>query len=100
MDIHNIRQLKQTALKRLETARDADKIILIYAGIITALSLVTTVICYWLDGQIAQQGGLSNMGTRTLLSTLNTVIPMVSNFAILCLELGFLAATIRIGRGL
>lgn len=100
MDIRNIRELKQTATQRLQTARDAKKIILIYAGIITVLSLVTTVICYWLDSQISQQGGLSNMGTRTLLSTVNTVLPIVSNLAILCLELGFIAATIRISRGL
>lgn len=100
MDIRNIRQLKQTAQARLDNARNADKIVLIYAGIITVLSLVVTAICYWLDSQISLQGGLSNMGKRTILSTLNLALPLISNFVIMCLELGFLAAMIRISRGL
>lgn len=100
MDIRNIPQLKQAAGQRLETARDPQRIILIYSGIITLLSLAVTAICYWLDLQISQQGGLSNMGTRTLLSTFSTLLPLVSNMALMCLELGFLAAMLRISRGL
>lgn len=100
MDIRNIRQLKQTADQRLEAAQDSKKIILFYTGIITVLSLLVTAVCYWLDLQISQQGGLSNMGTRTLLSTLSALLPLVSNLAMMCLELGFLAAMLRICRGL
>lgn len=100
MDIRNIRELKNTAAQRLEAARDAKRIILIYACIITAASLLVTVICYCLSLKISQSGGLSNMGTRTFLSTLETVLPIVLNLAILCLELGFVAAMIRISRGL
>ena len=100
MNIRNIRELKQTAAQRLQTARDANKIVMLYSGINLGISLVVTAVCYWLDLQISQQGGLSNMGTRTLLSTVNMVLPLVSNLALLCLELGFMAAMIRIGRGL
>ena len=100
MNIRNIRALKQTAGERLDTAQQKQKILLIYAGITLGVSFLVTVIGYVLDLQISQQGGLSNMGTRTLLSTINTVLPMVSNFALLCLELGYLAAMIRISRGL
>ena len=100
MNIRNIRGLKNTAGERLETARDAKKIIAVYAGINLSVSLLVTAVCFWLEHQISQQGGLSNMSTRTLLSTLNTVLPLVSNAALLCLELGYLAATIRMGRGL
>ena len=100
MNIRNIRELKQTAAQRLDTARDAKRIVLIYAGINVVVSLLVTLVCWWLEGQISQQGGLRNMGTRTLLSTVNALLPMLANMALLCLELGFLAAMIRIGRGL
>lgn len=100
MDIRNIRQLKDTAGQRLETARDEKKIILLYSGITLAASLLVTLICYCLDLQIAQSGGLSRMGTKAVLSTLDQLLPMLLNIALLCVELGFLACMIRISRGL
>lgn len=100
MDIRNIRQLKNTAAQRLDQAQDAKKIVLIYALLSTVPALLVTVITYCLDLQVDQLGGLSHMGTRSILSTLSAVLPMVLNMALLCLELGFLAAMIRIGRGM
>lgn len=100
MDIRNIRQLKDTAAQRLETARDEKKIILLYTGITLAASLLVTVICFCLDLQIAQSGGLSKMGTKAFLSTLDQVLPIVLNISLLCLELGMLACMIRMSRGM
>lgn len=100
MDIRNIRELKNAAAQKLEQAVDAKKIVLIYALINVVSALLVTVITYCLDLRVDQLGGLGNMGTRSILSTVSTVLPMVLNFALLCLELGFLAVTIRIGRGL
>lgn len=99
MDIRNIPEIKNTADQRLDNARYADKIILIYTGITLGLSLLVTVICYCLNLQIDNYGGLSNLGMKSILSTLETVLPMVSNLAIMCLELGYTAATLRICRG-
>ena len=100
MDIRNVRELKNTAAQRLDQAADAKKIILIYALINAVAALLVTVITYCLDLQVDQLGGLGNMGTRSLLSTISAVLPMVLNMALMCLELGFLAVTIRIGRGM
>lgn len=100
MDIRNIRELKVTAARRLEEAKNAQKIVLIYAGITIAVSLLVMVITYCLDLQISQSGGLSNLGMKSFLSSLNTVLLIVQNLALMCLELGFLAAMIRISRGL
>ncbi len=99
MDIRNIPRIKRVADARLENAPHADKIILIYTGIVIGLSLLVTVICYCLDLQINNYGGLSNMGKKSILSTLETALPVVSNLAIMCLELGFTAAMLRICRG-
>lgn len=99
MDIRNIPRIKRVADARLENAPHADKIVLIYTGIVIGLSLLVTVICYCLNLQIDQFGGLSNMGKKSILSTLETALPIVSNLAIMCLELGFTAAMLRICRG-
>ena len=100
MDIRNIRELKNTAAQRLEQASEAKKIVLIYSLISILSGLLVTMITYCLDLQVDQLGGLGNMGTRSFLSTISAVLPMVLNMALLCLELGYLAAMLRIGRGM
>ena len=100
MNIRNIRQIHDTAAQRLDRAQYKNQIILIYGGITIGLSLLVTVITYILSTEISKTGGLSNMGLRSVLSTANTVLPILQNLVLLCLELGFLNAMIRISRGL
>ena len=100
MDIRNVRELKNTAFRRLEEARDGKKILLTYSLISILSALLVTVVTYCLEIQVDQLGGLGNMGTRSILTTISSVLPMVLNLALMCLELGFLAAMIRIGRGM
>lgn len=100
MDIRNLPQLKETAARRLQQAQYKKQIILIYAGITIGLSALVTILTYLLSNRISQTGGLSNMGTRTILSTLQSLLPIVQNMILLCLELGFLNAMIRMSRGL
>ena len=100
MDIRNIRELKDTAARRVDQAADAKKIVLVYSLIGIVSGLLVTLITYCLDLQVDQMGGLGNMDTRSLLSTISAVLPIVLNMALMCLELGFLAVTIRISRGM
>ena len=100
MDIRNIRELKQTAFRRLDEARDGKKILLTYSLISILSALLVTVINYCLNIQVNQLGGLGNMGTRSILTSISSFLPIVLNLALMCLELGFLAAMIRIGRGM
>lgn len=100
MDIRNIRELKNTAAQRMEQAGNLAKIVLIYTLISVGASLLVTVVTYCLELQIDQYGGLSHIGTRSILATLSTVLPIVQSMAMMCLELGFIAAMIRISRGL
>lgn len=99
MDIRNTRALKDTASQRLDQARDAGKIVLIYAGITLTVSLLVTLVNYTLDLQISKTGGLGSIGTRSVLATIQTVLPIVQMAAMMCLELGYLAAAMRIARG-
>ena len=98
MTIPSFKILKKNAAERVAAAENSRKIVLIYAGIITALAALVTVVNYVLKLQIAQTGGLSNMGLRTMLSTIQSVLPMVQSFVTMCLELGYVAAMLRIAR--
>ena len=98
MTIPSFKILKKNAAERVAAAEKAPRIALIYAGAVTVLALLVTVINYVLNLQIAQLGGLSNMGLRSVLSTVQSVLPMVQSLIVMCLELGYLAAMVRIAR--
>lgn len=98
MTIPSFKILKKNAAERVAAAENAPRIALIYAGAVTVLALLVTVINYVLNLQIAQLGGLSNMGLRSVLSTVQSVLPMVQSLIVMCLELGYLAAMVRIAR--
>lgn len=99
MDIRNTRQLKAFAAERLNNAPQEKKIILIYSLIVTGLALLSTVAQYLLDLRISQLGGLGNMGIRSTLSTLQSMLPLVQSAVVMCLTLGYTAAMLRIARG-
>lgn len=99
MDIRNTKELKAFAAERLACARDDKKIITIYAGIVIGLSVVTALLNYVLGLQIDQSGGLSNRGIRSFLSALQTMLPLVHSVLVMCLEMGYVAAMLRIARG-
>lgn len=100
MDIRNIRELKYTAGQRLAEARDGKQILLTYSLISILSAFLVTLVNYCLDIQVNQLGGLGNMGIRSILTSISSFLPIVLNLALMCLELGFLAAMIRIGRGM
>ena len=98
MTIPSFKILKFNAGERLAAAQNEKKIVLCYAAIVTVLSALVTIINYTLKLQIAQLGGLSNMGLRTMLSTVQSMLPMVQSMVVLCLDLGYIAAMLRISR--
>lgn len=98
MTIPSFKILKFNAAERLAAAQNEKKIVLIYAAVVTVLAALVTVINYALKLQIAQLGGLSNMGLRSVLSTVQSVLPMVQSMVVMCLDLGYVAAMVRISR--
>lgn len=87
------------ARERLQVAPQAKKIAGIYTGITLGLSLVTLVLSVLLDAAIDQTSGLGQMGKRSLLQTVQTILPIGQTAVQMCLDLGFTAAMLRVSRG-
>ena len=98
MTIPSFKILKKNAAERVAAAENSQKIVLIYVGAVTVLALLVTVVNYALKLQISQLGGLSNMGLRSVLSTVQSVLPMLQSVVTLCLQLGYMAAMLRVAR--
>ena len=98
MNIRNTREIKANAALRVGCALQEKKIVLIYSGLVAGLSLLSLVVRFVLGLQIDQLGGLSNMSTRTMLSTLQSMIPLLQALAIMCLDVGYLSTMLRISR--
>lgn len=72
----NIRELKRTANERLRgAAASPTKLVAIHTGVTVALSLVLTVISSGM-GEIGAEGGLSNMGTQSVIATIQVVLQL------------------------
>ncbi len=100
MDIRDRRGLKQSAADSLAAASyDPRKLILIHTGAMVVLSLVLALIDYVLDQQIGDTGGLSGVGTRAVLETLQSVLVFGQVVALLFWQIGFIFASMQISRG-
>lgn len=99
MDIRNTGEIKAAALRRLTDAGQAKRVAAIYAGVTLGLSALVTILGLVLDGMMSGSGGLSGMGRRTVLSSVQSVLPVVSTLITMCVELGYQAAMLRVARG-
>ncbi len=99
MELPNLKQLKADGAHALRRGREPKAVILWYVGISTLLAVAVSVLNLWLSHQISNSGGLGNLGTRSILSTVQTVLPLVQSLVAGCLELGYLHAMLRICRG-
>ena len=98
MEILNPKDLQKKAEFALNRGREPKKVILYYALITTALSVAATALNIWMDSLIAGQGGLGNMNTRAVFSSVQAVLPMALTLVSLCLNLGYQNAMMRIAR--
>lgn len=98
MNIPSAKYLKVKAANRLESGKDPQRVVLIYSAIVAVSALAVNSLNFFLDSQISQTGGLQNIGTRSFLSTLNSVFPLVQMLVIACLTLGYTAAMLRVVR--
>ena len=99
MVIPSVQAIKAETDRALRRANDPRKVILAYAGITVLLSALLTLANALLSDRIAGTGGLANFGIRSILSTAQSVLPMIQSIALLCLEFGYLHAILRISRG-
>jgi len=99
MSIPSAKYLKKKASNRLQSGSDPKKVVLVYAGIVALSSLVVTVVQDLLDSQISQTGGIQNIGTRSMLTTADTVLTIAQLLLVMCLTLGYTGSMLRIARG-
>ena len=99
MDIRNSRSIKNTATEALAAAPgNPKKLALVYLGGITGLSLLLTLGDYLIGTQMANTGGLANLGLRSILQTGREVLPIVQMFLLLCLEYGYVSVVLGFAR--
>jgi len=100
MNLRNLREIKEFAARRLKQSPSQQKIVVIYAALALGLTALVTVLSHVLGLQIDNFGGLSNLGMRTMLSSVQSMLPIAQSLVVMCLDLGYLAAMLRIARGM
>lgn len=99
MDICNTSEIKAAALRRLTDAGQAKRIAAIYAGVTLGLSALVTILGLVLEAMMSGATGLGGMGRRTILSSVQSMLPWVVTLITMCVELGYQAAMLRVARG-
>lgn len=99
MAILHPKSLKETASQRLEhTQANPRQLVLIHTGAIVVLNLVINGLNLYLNQQISTTGGLSGLGMRSILETIQTLLGYFSMFFTPFWQAGFLFAMISIVR--
>lgn len=100
MNIRDRREIRLSASHALaNNAGNPQAVAWVYGGIVCGMALLGTILSYVLNVRIADTGGLSNMGLRTVLSTAAEILPIVQTVVGFCLELGYLVLMLRVARG-
>ncbi len=100
MDIRNIRQLKKATASTLSSAVYPPKqLALLHTGLALGVSVLLTVLQFILSQQIDGTGGLSGLGARSVLSTVQTVLNLANTLLLPFWELGFVYAALQMARG-
>lgn len=99
MHIQDRRSLRCAAAEALSQASfHPGKLALIHTGAAAALSLLLTVINLFLADQIGETGGLSGIGLRSVLTTAQSTLGILSAVLLPFWEMGFLFAAMKMAR--
>ena len=100
MNIRNRRAIHKTTGDILAANSPTPyRIALWYTAVISVMSILSAVLDGILSDRIAGTGGLGNIGLRSVLSTAQTLFPIVQLIVTACLSLGFHQAILGITRG-
>lgn len=96
----NIRELKHRGSELAGATRGENrKLVLLYCGVIAALSLGSNGLHLYLDSQIGTTGGLGGLGLRSVLQTIQEILTWVNLFFGPFWSAGFLFAMVGMVRG-
>lgn len=90
---------KQTARESLAKAHRPGRVILIHTGATLLLSLLLTGADYLLDQQIGLTGGLSGMGTRSVLATVQSLLRLLQIVLLPFWQIGYTYYTLQLSQG-
>ena len=93
------RELRQQARERLEACPQEKKIRLLYGGSLFVISVVYLLADLLISRLTPQTGGLSTIGTRSFMSALSGILPVVTYLLSMCLGFGYMGGMVRISRG-
>ena len=95
----DFRLIKQQTARRLSAASYSPRLLVLWhTGIALGCNLVLTVISYLLSRQVSGTGGLSGMGTRAVLQSVQSILSIVLTVAMPFWEFGFVAAALGLAR--
>lgn len=95
----DIRSIRSRAADHLAAAPGQPRrVAAAYAGAACLLSIGISLVTYLLDTRISSTGGLSSLGTRAMLSTMQSVLPLLQALIMLCLTMGYRIAVLRMAR--
>ena len=99
MPILNSRSLRQKAARRLESAPNQGKLVLLFACVSAGLFLVFGLVSLLLESLIAGTGGLGGLQTRSILTTVQTLLNLFLFVFVPFWNLGYISVALKLGRG-
>ena len=99
MELFDRRAAKEAAGHSLSNASgDPKRLVLIHTGAALLLAIALTVIDYLLEQKIGTTGGLSGIGTRSILTTAQSILRYVQILVLPIWNCGYLFACLQISR--
>lgn len=92
-------QLRASALSSLKRSQKPERTILLHTGVILLVSLLLTGVDYMLDQQIGTTGGLSGMGTRSILATIQSLLRLTQAVVLPFWQIGYTFYSLQVARG-
>lgn len=100
MNIYDRQGLKKAAAERIAgAAYNPRLLVLIHTGVSLGASLLVAVLLYLLQQKIDTTGGLSGIGLRSVLTTVQSVLQLVLLLVTVLWQVGIVYGVIQIARG-
>lgn len=97
--LNSCRLKTQASIQLGRSSCDYKRLVLIHTGIALGANILVSLLQLYLNQQISATGGLSGLGTRTILQTIQTVLNYAVSIALPFWEMGFVFAALHLARG-